>query len=140
MDMQWFLNRDAFARLLGIRLVEASPGYAKTAMDITDDLKNGAGIAHGGAVFSLADLALAVASNSHGRLALAVASSITFVKPGTGKTLFAEAREVSLGGKMATYAITISNDAGVAVAAVQGTVYRKDVPYTKESVEAGEQA
>jgi acyl-CoA thioesterase len=140
MDMQWFVDRDAFARLLGIRLVAASPGYAKTALDITDDLKNGAGIAHGGAIFSLADLALAVASNSHGRLALAVASSITFVRPGTGKTLFAEAREVSLGGKMATYTITITNDDGVAVAACQGTVYRKDVPYTKESVGAGDRA
>jgi acyl-CoA thioesterase len=140
MDMQWFFKRDPFAQLLGIRLVEAAPGYAKTAMDITDDLKNGVGIAHGGAVFTLADLALAVASNSHGRLALAVSSSITFVKPGTGKTLFAEAREISLGGKMATYTITISNDDGVAVAAVQGTVYRKDVPYTKESVGAGDRA
>ncbi|MGD9608803.1 MAG: PaaI family thioesterase [Desulfovibrionaceae bacterium] len=140
MDMQWFLKRDAFAQLLGIRIVEASPGYAKTAMDITDDLKNGAGIAHGGAIFSLADLALAVAANSHGRLALAVSSSISYVKPGTGKTLYAEAREVSLGSKMGTYAITITNDGGVAVAAGQCTVYRKDMPYTKESVEAGEQA
>ncbi len=133
MDMQWFLERDAFARLLGIRIVAAAPGYAKTAMDLTDNLKNGAGIAHGGAVFSLADLALAIASNSYGKLALAVAASISFVKPGTGTTLFAEAKEVALGGKMATYAVTITNDAGQAVAAFQGTVYRKDRPYTKET-------
>ena len=50
MDMQWFMERDAFAKMLGIRLVEVAPGYAKTAMDLTDDLKNGAGIAHGGAL------------------------------------------------------------------------------------------
>lgn len=134
MDMQWFLERDAFAKHLGIQIVEASPGYGKTAMDLTDILKNGAGIAHGGAVFTLADLALAVAANSHGKLCLAVVSSIAFVKAGTGKTLYAEAREVSLGGKMATYAVTISNDAGDTVATLQGTVYRKDTPYTKESV------
>lgn len=133
MDMQWFIDRDPFAQLLGIRVVEASPGYGKTAMDLTDTLKNGAGIAHGGAVFTLADLALAIASNSHGRLALAVASAITYVRPGTGATLFAEAKEISISGKMATYAITISNDDGVAVAACQGTVYRKDKPYTKET-------
>ncbi|EHJ47109.1 phenylacetic acid degradation-related protein [Solidesulfovibrio carbinoliphilus subsp. oakridgensis] len=133
MDMQWFLERDPFAGLLGIRLVEAAPGYAKTAMDLTDRHKNGAGVAHGGAVFSLADLAFAVAANSHGKLSLAVAASISYVKAGTGKTLYAEAREVSLGGKMATYAITITNDAGDAVAAFQGTVYRKDMPYTKET-------
>ncbi|HML59841.1 hotdog fold thioesterase [Solidesulfovibrio sp.] len=133
MDMQWFLDRDAFAGLLGIRLLEAGPGYAKTAMDLTDQLKNGAGIAHGGAVFTLADLAFAVAANSHGKLSLAVAASISYVKAGKGKTLYAEAREVSLGGKMGTYAITITNDAGEAVAAFQGTVYRKDMPYTRET-------
>lgn len=133
MDMQWFLDRDAFAKYLGIRLVAAAPGYAKTAMDLTDDLKNGAGIAHGGAVFSLADLAFAVAANSHGRLSLAVSAAISYVKAGTGATLFAEAREISLGSRMGTYAITITNDAGDAVAAFQGTVYRKDTPYTKET-------
>ena len=133
MDMEWFLERDAFARLLGIRLVEAAPGYAKTAMELTDNLKNGAGIAHGGAVFTLADLAFAIAANSHGRLCLAVSAAISYVKPGLGQTLFAEAREVSLGGRMATYAITISNDAGETVAALQGTVYRKETPYTKET-------
>jgi len=133
MDMQWFIERDAFARLLGIRIVEASPGYAKTAMDLTDDLKNGAGIAHGGAVFTLADLALAIAANTHGRLALSISAAITYVLPGAGTTLYAEAREVSLGGKMGTYAITITNDDGVTVAACQTTVYRKDTPYTKET-------
>ncbi|MHC1710631.1 MAG: PaaI family thioesterase [Solidesulfovibrio sp.] len=133
MDMQWFLERDAFAKMLGIRLVAASPGYAKTAMDLTDDLKNGAGIAHGGAIFSLADLACAIAANSHGKLCLAVSASVSFVKAGTGKTLYAEAREVSLGGKMAAYVITVANDAGDTVAAFQGTVYRKDTPYTKET-------
>ena len=133
MDMQWFLDRDRFARMLGIRIVEARPGYAKTAMDLTDDHRNGAGVAHGGAIFSLADLAFAVASNAHGKLSLAVAASISYVKAGKGKTLYAEAREVSLGCKMGTYAITITNDAGEAVAAFQGTVYRKDVPYTRET-------
>lgn len=133
MDMQWFMERDAFAALLGIRLVEAAPGYAKTAMDLTDSLKNGAGVAHGGAVFSLADLALAVASNSHGRLCLAVSSSISYVKAGMGNTLYAEARELSLGGKIASYGITVTNDAGESIAAFQGTVYRKSTPYTRET-------
>ena len=133
MDMQWFVERDALAAHLGIRLLEAEVGYAKAAMDLTDNLKNGAGIAHGGAIFSLADLALAVASNSYGNLALAVSSSISYIKPGTGKTLYAEAREIALNNKMATYAVTISNDADETIAAFQGTVYRKKTPYTKET-------
>ena len=133
MDMQWFLDRDAFAKSLGIRLIEAAPGYAKTAMDITADHRNGAGIAHGGAIFTLADLAFAVAANSHGKLSLGVAASISYVKAGLGSTLFAEAREISLGTKLATYAVTISNDNDEIIASMQGTVYRKDVPYTRET-------
>jgi acyl-CoA thioesterase len=133
MDMQWFLERDRFAQLLGIRLVEARPGYAKTAMDITDEHRNGAGVAHGGAIFSLADLAFAVAANSHGKLSLAVAASISYVKAGLGSTLYAEASEISLGNKMATYAIIITNDTGEAIASFQGTVYRKETPYTRET-------
>jgi acyl-CoA thioesterase len=133
MDMQWFLERDRFAQLLGIRLVEARPGYAKTAMDITDEHRNGAGVAHGGAIFSLADLAFAVAANSHGKLSLAVAASISYVKAGLGSTLYAEASEISLGNKMATYAILITNDTGEAIASFQGTVYRKETPYTRET-------
>jgi len=131
MDMQWFLDRDAFAVSLGIRLIEAAPGYAKVAMDITANHRNGAGIAHGGAIFTLADLAFAVAANSHGKLSLGVAASIAYVKAGLGSTLFAEAREISLGPKLATYAVTISNDNDEIIASMQGTVYRKDVPYTR---------
>ncbi len=133
MDMQWFLDRDRFAQMLGIRIVEARPGYAKTAMDLTEDHRNGAGVAHGGAIFSLADLAFAVASNSHGKLSLAVAASISYVKAGLGSTLYAEAVEISLGNKMATYTVTISNDMDEVIASFQGTVYRKDVPYTRET-------
>ena len=133
MDMQWFLDRDAFAKSLGIRLIEARPGYAKAAMDITQNHRNGAGIAHGGAIFSLADLAFAVAANSHGKLSLGVAASIAYVKAGLGSTLFAEAREISLGSKLATYVVTISNDNDEVIASMQGTVYRKDVPYTRET-------
>ena len=133
MDMQWFLERDAFAKSLGIRLIEAAPGYAKTAMDITADHRNGAGIAHGGAIFTLADLAFAVAANSHGKLSLGVAAAISYVKAGLGSTLYAEAREISLGAKLATYAVTISNDSGEIIASFQGTAYRKDVPYTRET-------
>ena len=133
MDMQWFLDRDRFAQMLGIRIVEARPGYAKTAMDLTDDHRNGAGVAHGGAIFSLADLAFAVAANSRGKLSLAVAASIAYVKAGLGSTLYAEASEVSLGNKMATYAVVISNDNGETIGSFQGTVYRKDIPYTRET-------
>jgi acyl-CoA thioesterase len=82
-------------------------------------------VVHGGAIFTLADLAFAAASNSHGTVAVAINASIWFVKAGTQGTLFAEAREVSRNPKLATYSITITDDAGEIVALFEGMVYRK---------------
>jgi acyl-CoA thioesterase len=80
---------------------------------------------HGGAIFSLADAVFSIASNSHGALAVAINVSISFFKATTKGTLFAEAEEVSFNPKLATYLITVSDDAGNKIALFQGTVYRK---------------
>lgn len=101
-------------------------------MDITANHRNGAGIAHGGAISPWPTLAFAVAANSHGKLSLGVAASIAYVKAGLGSTLFAEAREISLGSKLATYVVTISNDNDEVIASMQGTVYRRTFP-TRET-------
>ena len=124
---------DRYAALSGIEIVEAGPGWCTTRLVIEDKHLNAANVVQGGAIFTLADLAFAVAANSHGKLSLGVAASIAYVKAGLGSTLFAEAREISLGSKLATYIVTISNDNDEVIASMQGTVYRKDVPYTRET-------
>ena len=132
MDMeqirQFFIANDTFARYLGIELQELAPGYARAVMPIKHELTNGVNIAHGGAIFSLADLVLGAAANSHGQLALAISSSISYIKAGRGAYLTAEATEISLGPKLATYAIEVKDDFGEVIAFLQGTVYRKNRP------------
>jgi acyl-CoA thioesterase len=86
---------------------------------------NSAGTVHGGAIFSLADAVFSVASNSHGTLAMAINVSISFFKAVTGGTLVAEADEVSLNPRLATYLVTVKDEAGNRIALFQGTVYRK---------------
>jgi len=120
-----FMQRDKFARYLGIELLELSKGYAKAMLDIREEHLNGHNIVHGGAVFSLADLVFAAASNSHGNVALAINASISYVKACPGGTLFAEARETSLNPKLGTYAVEISNEKNENIAMFQGMVYRK---------------
>jgi acyl-CoA thioesterase len=120
-----FFKNDRFARHSGIELLEIAPGRAKAKMTIADAHLNGVNVVHGGAIFTLADLAFAAASNSHGTVAVAINASIWFVKAGTQGTLFAEAREVSRNPKLATYSITITDDAGEIVALFEGMVYRK---------------
>lgn len=122
---EFISSRDRFARLLGIELLEVGPGYAKATMPVNDEHKNGLGIAHGGAVFSLADVAFAAASNSRGAAAVAINVSISYVCAGKEGLLTAEARETSLTPKLATYQVTITDEEGATLALFDGMVYRK---------------
>ncbi len=80
---------------------------------------------HGGAIFTLADLAFAVASNSHGTIAASINANISYIKAATTGTLIAEAKEVAINPKLATYTIHVTDDAGDIIAIFQGMVYRK---------------
>lgn len=126
MNIKDFINNDRFAKLLGIELVEAAPGHAVTQMEITDEHLNAVNMAQGGALFTLADLALAAASNAHGPVAVSIQSEIKYFKPAAKGLLTAEASEISLSSKLATYSIAIRNKDGELVAAFQGMVYRKE--------------
>ena len=122
---QFFSSQDLFAEHVGIELLEVELGYARTSMKIAPHHFNGAKTVHGGAIFTLADFAFAVASNSHGNLAMGINTSVSFVKAATGGTLYAEAREKSLNPKLASYSVLITDDADETVAIFQGMVYRK---------------
>jgi len=98
-------NDSAFARLLNMTILEARDGYARVAMDCSGKA-NPAGVAHGGAVFSLADHAFGIASNCGGIHRTAVSVSIHYLVPATG-TLVAEARRVSDNGTHASYRVMV---------------------------------
>ena len=123
-----FLAKDRFAQHVGIELLEVGPGRAKARLRITDQHLNGVGIVHGAALFSLADLVFAAASNSHGTVAVAINAHIAFLKATTGGVLVAEGREVSQNPKLATYDVDIRNETGELVASFHGMVYRKKDP------------
>ncbi len=124
----FFTTEDKFARHVGIELVDAGSGWAKVSMKIEPFHFNGAKTVHGGAIFTLADFAFAVASNSHGTLAMGINTSVSFVKAALKGTLHAEAREQSKGPKLASYSVIVTDDAGDVVAIFQGMVYRKKEP------------
>jgi len=118
-------EKDMLGKTLGIEILEAGPGYAKTRLVLDQRHLNGVGTAHGGAIFSLADIAFAAASNSYGIVAMGISVSISYFKAVTEGILTAEAREMALNHKLATYLIDIKTGEGEAVALFQGTVYRK---------------
>ena len=78
------LGASPFARLLGIEIVEARPGYARVVMDSTGK-ENFLGVAHGGAIFSLADQAFAAAANRGELLQVSVSVHIHYLSPAKGR-------------------------------------------------------
>ncbi len=112
-----FLNKnDIFAAYIGGKIVEIAPGYAKAEMNIEERHLNGAKVVQGGAIFTLADFAFARGANSYGKRATAMSASITYMRPGTGKKLIAEAKEVSCGKKTCLFDVTVCNDEGKKIA------------------------
>jgi len=127
-----FFKNDRFADHVGIELLDVSEGRAKAKMKIKEHHLNGVNIAHGGAIFSLADLVFAVASNSHGTVALSINVSISYLKASVaGQILTAEAKEVSLNPKLATYEVRVTDETDDIIAIFLGTVYKK-----KDKIEA----
>jgi phenylacetic acid degradation protein PaaD len=116
---------DPLSSLLGFSLVERRPGYARLEGAVRPEHCNAHGNAHGGFVFSLADTAMGVASNTHGPRAVALAASIHLTRPArVGETLVAEATELSLGPGAASYDVEVRAGRKL-VATFTGTVYRQ---------------
>jgi acyl-CoA thioesterase len=131
----FFESEDKLARALGIELLEVREGYARARMPVRNDHLNGVATVHGGAVFTLADFAFAVAVNSHGTVAVAVNANIAYVKAcREGDVLTAEAIEIAAHPKIAVCAVTITDGSGEIIASFQGTAYRKsrELPTRKE--------
>jgi len=98
-------NTSEFARLLQMEIIEASEGYSRVTMDCTGKMNPG-GVAHGGAIFSLADQAFGIAANCCGTHRVAVSVSIQYIAPAKGK-LVAVARRVADNGSCDTYRVMV---------------------------------
>ncbi len=123
------IEEEPFAQKFGIKLIEVDEGYSKVEMKFTQDMENFLGMAHGGALFALIDAAFETASNSHGTIAVALNMNITYISsPSSGSHLTAEAKEISLTQRTATYDIKLFDDQKNLIAICNALVYRKGSP------------
>jgi acyl-CoA thioesterase len=94
-----------FAKLLGIEVDSLEPGHAVLSMKMRDDLMRNGGIAHGGAVATLIDSAMAFAiiqllgENEH---TVTVDITIHYLRPLSAGTARASARVVRAGKRVIT--------------------------------------
>ena len=119
------LEHDEFSRWLGLEVTHLAPNAAIVRMTVRPEMVNGFGVCHGGIAFSLADSALAFASNTHGRLTVSIENSIRYpaaIMP--GDVLTASAVEQSASRRLAYFDVTVRKVDGEVVGLFKGTVYR----------------
>lgn len=124
------MEKDLFSHWLGIERLEEKPGYCTLRMTIRPEMCNGFNIAHGGITYSLADSALAFASNSQGKHAVSIETSISHIKPlQAGDTIIATATEISCSNRIGIYEVKIENEKAELAALFKGTVFRKETEW-----------
>lgn len=116
---------DPYLRELGGRLVTWSGGSAQVRWRPGPEHTNFSGSIHGGALFSLADVAFAVASNSWGRVCVALTVEIHYLAaPPLGEPLLATAAERSRSRRAASYLVEVRDPAEQLVASFHAMVHR----------------
>ncbi len=120
-------KKDELLSLFNMKIIEFSEGSAKVRMKVMNNCLNAAAVCHGGALFSLSDVAFALASNSHGNLALALDMSISFIKAvPNGETITAHCMERQRGRRTGRYIIEVTDTKANLVALVKATAFIED--------------
>ena len=127
MNIKELLNKtDRFAAAAGCQITEVDEHHAVAMMKVTKSHLNGGNVCQGGALFTLADLAIAALMNRCGHLTFGISNSIMFIKSAhEGDLLCAEASFVCNHHKIPSVEVHITNQAGVLLCHVTGMGYRK---------------
>jgi acyl-CoA thioesterase len=132
MDIKELLNQaDRFAANAGCKITEVDEQHAVAVMTVTENHLNGGDVCQGGALFTLADLAIAALMNCRGELTFGISSSLMFVSSARqGDTLRAEAVNVADHHKIPAVEVKVTNQEGRVICHVTGMGYRKGTPIT----------
>ena len=127
MDVKELLNRnDRFAANAGCKLTEVDTEHAVAEMVVTSGHLNGGNVCQGGALFTLADLAIAALMNCRGQLTFGINNNIIFVSSAKeGDLLRAEAVSISDHHKIPSVEVRVTSQDGRLICHVTGMGYRK---------------
>ncbi|WP_456434059.1 hotdog fold thioesterase [Thermosulfuriphilus sp.] len=124
---RYMREHDKVAVSYEMEIKEVSPGRATVSMVVREDMLNAAGVTHGAVTYALADFAFALAANSHGRIALAISTSMSYpASSRAGDTLLAQAFEEALTRRTGLYRVEVRRKDGTLVGLFTGTVFRRD--------------
>ena len=115
------IGKCGLSQSLGMKIIDAGPKYSVVEMVLEDRHLNGFSIAHGGAIFALADTAFAHACNSDNVVTVAQQFQINFLQPGrAGDLLTATAKGRTHSGRTGIYDVTITGSDGGVIAEFRG--------------------
>ena len=128
-DIQEILNAtDRFAAGAGCRIIEVDERHAVAEMTVTKEHLNAGGVCQGGALFTLADLAMAALMNQQGNLTFGISSNVMFLSSAAeGDSLRAEAVPVNDHRRIPSVEVRVNNQDGRLICHVTGMGYRKDM-------------
>ena len=134
MDIKEILNRtDRFAANAGCRLTEVDADHSVAEMKVTEQHLNGGSVCQGGALFTLADLAIAALMNCRGQLTFGISNSIIYVSSAKeGDLLRAEAVSIADHHKIPSVEVRVTNQEGHLICHVTGMRYRKTTPIPQD--------
>ena len=128
MNIQEILNKtDRFAANAGCQITEVDEQHATAQMTVTHEHLNGGNVCQGGALFTLADLAIAALMNCRGQLTFGIQNSITFASSAReGDVLTAVATHIADHHKIPSVEVTVTNQDNRLICHVTGLGYRKN--------------
>ena len=122
-----FRSYDDFNRHNGLRLTDVDDGTATVEVTLRRESLNPRGMAHGGLIFTLCDVATGVAARTGGRTTVSQDASIYFLRPGVNTEKLTAKGRVLKEGRTTGYAeAEVFNDDGTLIAKAAVTVHYLD--------------
>lgn len=118
------LSQDAYSQSLGIKILECEIGRCKLGMTIRKEMLNSMDKAHGAITYALADTAFGFTSNTHGKYAVSIETSINHIEAlEEGDELIAECVIEKVNTKLGFNIVEVKRGNEL-VALFKGVVYR----------------
>jgi 1,4-dihydroxy-2-naphthoyl-CoA hydrolase len=125
-----------FDRLYGLQLLGYAEGEVFAQVAVRDELKQPAGLVHGGVYASMAEsmtsLATALAVIGDGNTAMGLANSTSFLRPISEGIVHAHASVIHRGRTTWVWDVRFSDDAGRACAVTRMTIAVRPAPSDQE--------
>ena len=118
------LHKCEYHRLCGLHIISFGEGFAEVIMEPHDEILNPLGYVHGGAIFTLCDVAAGTAAAAYGQVGVTQCSSMNFLRPGKGhQRLTAKTQELKKGRSTGVYEVTVTDEDGEMVARATMTMF-----------------